>query len=168
MFHYDIKDLISLTTDPADGLLVFANVDKVKTNGAEFEVERLWDAETRLRASITWQRAEDGSTGQQLTNSPSILGKLNFTMPLFHGWATAGVEGQYVGRRRTIDGNYANGYAVVNLTMLTRRLAPGLEVSASVYNLFDQSYADPGSEEHVQDVIQQDGRILRLSASYRF
>jgi outer membrane receptor protein involved in Fe transport len=168
VFHYDIKDMISLTTDAADGLVVFANIDKVKTNGAEFEVERLWDAGTRLRASITWQRAEDGTTGRQLTNSASILGKLNFTMPVLRGWANAGIEGQYTGSRLTIGDNHVGPYAIVNLTLLTRRIASGLEVSASVYNLFDKRYGDPGSEEHVQDVIQQDGRILRVSASYRF
>lgn len=168
VFHYNITDLLSLTTDPVDGLLVMANIDSATTTGVEFEAERIWDAGTRLRASVTWQRAEDGSTGQRLTNSPSLLGKLNFALPVFRGSAEAGVEGQYVGRRLTLGGNHASGYAVVNLTLLTRKLATGLEVSASVYNLFDRDYGDPGSEEHVQDVIRQDGRSLRLSATYRF
>ncbi|MNC91780.1 hypothetical protein D3C83_80950 [compost metagenome] len=52
--------------------------------------------------------------------------------------------------------------------MLTRKLASGLEVSGSIYNVFDKDYGDPGSEEHIQDVIIQDGRSLRLSVSYRF
>lgn len=167
-FHYRIDDLISLTTDPADGLLVMANIDQVETTGAEFELERRWDSGTRLRASVTWQRAEDATSGERLTNSPSILANANFSAPVFHGWLEAGVEGQYVGERRTLANGRAAGYALVNLTLVTRKLARGLEVSASVYNLFDKDYGDPGSEEHAQDILWQDGRSLRLSGTYRF
>ena len=167
-FHYEIDDLISLTTDPGDGMLVMDNIDKVQTNGAEFEVERIWEAGTRVRASVTWQRAEDGSSGERLTNSPSILGNLNLAVPVFKGWADAGIEAQYVGSRLTLDGNHAAAFTVVNLTLVTKKLASHLEVSASVYNLFDREYGDPGSEEHVQDVIVQDGRGFRLSGTYRF
>ena len=168
VFHYSIKDLISLATDPNDGLLVFANVDRVETNGAEFEMERIWDSGTRLRASVTWQRAEDATTGERLTNSPSLLGNVNFTMPVFHGWAEAGIEGQYVGNRLTLDGNHADGYGLVNLTLVSRKLVRNVELSASVYNLFDKDYGVPGSEEHAQDILWQDGRTWRLSGTYRF
>jgi len=44
----------------------------------------------------------------------------------------------------------------------------GLEVSASVYNLFDRKYGEPGSGEHPQDVIEQDGRSVRLQLTYGF
>jgi len=40
-------------------------------------------------------------------------------------------------------------------------------VSASVYNLFDTEYAFPGSEEHLQDSIEQDGISFRLKLVYR-
>jgi outer membrane receptor protein involved in Fe transport len=47
-------------------------------------------------------------------------------------------------------------------------------VSASIYNLFDTDYADPASEEHVDDLgrrlvqIPQNGRNYRLKLTYRF
>jgi iron complex outermembrane receptor protein len=167
-FHYAITDLISLTTDPADGMLVMANVDRAETTGTEFEVERIWEAGTRMRASVTWQRAEDGTTGERLTNSPSILGKANLAVPVLRGWADAGLEMQYVGSRRTLAGQRAGAYTLFNLTLVTRKLASNLEVSASIYNLFDREYGDPGSEEHVQDIIMQDGRSLRISGTWRF
>ena len=168
VFHYAITDLISLTTDPVDGLLVFRNVERAETNGAEFEIERIWGTGTRVRASLTWQQAKDADTGLRLTNSPSWLANLNATRPVFNGFADAGVEAQYVGRRLTLAGNHAASYTVVNLTLTSRRIARNLEVSASVYNLFDREYGDPGSEEHVQDIIRQDGRGFRLSGVYRF
>ena len=51
---------------------------------------------------------------------------------------------------------------VADITVSVRKLLPWLEVSASVYNLFDKAYADPGGQEHVQDTIPQDGLSFRV------
>jgi iron complex outermembrane receptor protein len=72
-----------------------------------------------------------------------------------------------VGRRNTLRADTA-GYWIGNLTMSAIRLAPGLELSASIYNLFDRRYADPGAAEHAQDAIAQNGRTGRIKLSYAF
>jgi hypothetical protein len=51
---------------------------------------------------------------------------------------------RYAGPRKTVAGNLTGGYTVANSTLSGRRLLPGLEVSASVYNPFDKPVADPG------------------------
>jgi len=38
----------------------------------------------------------------------------------------------------------------------------------SVYNLFDTRYGYPGAEDHLQDVLPQEGRSLRFRLSRRF
>jgi hypothetical protein len=65
-------------------------------------------------------------------------------------------------------GTWARGFTVANLTLVTRRLLGGFDVSTSVYNLLDTRYGDPGSEEHVQDVIEQEGRGWRVQFRHRF
>jgi hypothetical protein len=35
-------------------------------------------------------------------------------------------------------------------------------------NLFDEKYSDPGSTEHIQDLIKQDGRAFRVKLTYAF
>lgn len=167
VYQNEISNLISQVTD-TDGLDVFRNIGQFKSNGAEFEVERAWADDTRLRASYACQitRSEDG--GMELENSPRHLAKLNYSMPLLGDAVRAGLEVQYTGRRKTLAGARAGGYAIANLTLLSHRLAEGLEVSASVYNLFDRHYADPGRPEHVQDLLEQDGRSFRIKAVYRF
>jgi len=49
-----------------------------------------------------------------------------------------------------------------------QRLLKNLDLSASVYNLFDKKYGDPGGAEHLQDIIDQDGRTFRVKLTYRF
>ena len=48
------------------------------------------------------------------------------------------------------------------------RVRQRLEIAAGLYNLFDVDYAYPGSGEHVQDQIEQDGRTFRIKLTYRF
>lgn len=184
-FYYDIDNLIAQVTDPADGLLVFRNLDQVKAEGAEAELEGKWDNGLSGRVSYSFVHAEDSATGRTLGNSPQHLAKLNLTIPLLGDKVFLGVEERFTSRRKSVIGNYAKEYFVTNLTLFSRDLLKNLELSASVYNLFDYRFGDPGGEEHVQDnetpdpsrfadpahpldIIEQDGRVFRVKLTYRF
>lgn len=168
LYQNEIKNLINQIVDPMDGLTVFQNIDHVDEKGAEFEAEHAWSEGARLRASYAWQIARDEATGEELTNSPRHLSKLNYSVPLFGNAIRTGAELQYTSSRKTLSNGSTGGYTVANLTLLSSKIAKGLELSASVYNLFDKRYADPGRPEHVQDVIQQDGRSFRLKLTYLY
>ncbi len=167
LFHNTVSQLISLTTDPADNLLVYRNLDRAIARGAELEFEQLYPGGAKLRTSVSLQRTTDRATGALLANSPKRLAKLNFSTPLFHDALRAALEAQYVGRRRTLADQVAS-YWIVNLSLFSAHVATGLELSAGVYNVFDRRFADPGSEEHVQDAIVQDGRSFRVKLCYSF
>lgn len=163
-----IYDNINQITDPADNLLVFVNTGHVDAHGVEFEAERLWDSGARLRTNYTWQISRDVDSGAELINSPRHRAKLNASAPVMGDALRTGVELQFTSKRITLAGASAAGHLLTNLTLLSERITKGMELSASVYNLFDKRYADPGGQEHVQDLIQQDGRSFRLKMSYRF
>ncbi|BAV34437.1 TonB-dependent receptor [Sulfuricaulis limicola] len=167
-YDYRIDDLITLTTDPSDGTLVYQNLDKVEARGIELEAEQARGSGLRWRASYALQRAEDAISGMVLTNSPRHLAKLNLTAPLPATAWRGGLEWQYTDRRRTLSGGETSPYALTNLTLTSGQLAKGLEISASLYNLLDRTCADPGGEEHLQDVIPQDGRGWRMKLNYRY
>lgn len=168
-YRNDIRNLINQVTDPADGLAVFQNIGRVRSQGVEFEAERAWDEDTRLRASYAWQVTRDRASDAELENSPRQLAKLSYARPLFGRALRAGAELQYTGSRKTLAGAEAGGYAIANLTLLSRRVARGAELSASVYNLFDKRHADPARPEHLPlDTIMQDGRNFRLKLNYGF
>ena len=50
----------------------------------------------------------------------------------------------------------------------TRNWKKGPSVSLGIFNLFDRRYGDPGSAEHLQEVIPQDGRNYRVQVRYEF
>jgi len=168
LFYYKITDLISQTVDPTDDFLVFRNFEQVKATGVEFELEGKWPTGLEGRISYTFQRTKNEETGATLTNSPSHLAKFNLIVPVVKEKVFLGMEEQFTSRRKTLAGKETNSALITNLTLFTQSLIKGLEISGSVYNMFDKKFGDPGSGEHRQDVILQDGRSYRLKLTYSF
>jgi iron complex outermembrane receptor protein len=173
-FYYEIDDLINIAEDPddlnaaGDPRLVFRNLDEVEATGAEFELEGKWDRGLEGRVSYTYQEAKDRKTDMLLSNSPRHLAKVNLIVPLIGDKLLLGVEEQYTSSRKTVIRGETGGYAVTNLTLFGRKLYKELQVSASVYNLFDKKFSDPASLAHRQETIEQDGRIFRFKLAYAF
>lgn len=167
-YYYTIRDLISLDEDPADHLMVFKNVDHVEAKGFELELDGKWPHGIEYRLSYCLQEAIDTDTDQVLTNSPRHMAKLNFLFPFIEDRLFLGTELRYLSSRKSLAGNETGDSFITNVTIFSQRLLKGLELSASIYNLFDQKFGDPGSEEHPEDVINQDGITFRLKATYSF
>lgn len=166
-FYYRIDDLITQQTD-TDGLLIYRNLEKVEAKGMEAEIEGKWANGLQGRISYILQEARDQDTGDLLTNSPRQLAKVNLTVPLISKKVFAGAELQYTSSRKTLGGGSEGGFVTTNLTLFSQNLLKGLELSASFYNLLDRKYGDPGSGEHLQDIIAQDGHTFRVKCTYRF
>jgi iron complex outermembrane receptor protein len=154
-------------------LVVFRNTSEAEARGVEFEIEmNIPRSGWKARAAWSIQDAEDEETGDDLVNSPMHLLKLNLIAPLFEDKIFAGPELQYIGKRKTVQGGAADDAYVTNLTVSTARglfpVLPGLELSASCYNLFDEKYGTVTSADYRQDVIDQDGRTFFLKATYSF
>ena len=167
-FHYRVDDLISQQTDPIDDLLVYNNVDRIDARGLELEAEGKWSSGLLARTSYTYQNSRNHATLQALTNSPAHVAQFLVLAPLGRPGLSAGFETSYLSERRTLAGNRVPSTALANLTVLSRHQKSGMEISASLLNLFNERVADPGSEEHRQDSIIQNGRTFRINVRYRF
>ena len=167
-YYYTTDDLINRSIDPADGLLVFRNSGKTEAQGLELGLEGRWATGIEGKVSYAFQEAKNKDTGETLTNSPKHLAKLKVSLPLLKERIFLSPELQYMSKRKTLAGNETDNALIMNVTLFTRKLVPGLEISGSVYNLLDKTYGDPVGAEFRQDVINQDGRTFRLKLTYRF
>lgn len=160
LYSNDVRDMIAQVIDPADDLLVFANQSSVKTRGIELDAERRWGAGYRLRGSLSRQWSSE-SDGSELSNSPQLLGKLLFGMPLSNGWM---LSGEWIGmsKRRALAGHVA-GYGLLNLTLATAPFADLGRFALGIHNVGNRQYYDPASSEFVQPALEQDRRQFRLS-----
>lgn len=166
VYRNNITDLINQVVDPVSGMLVFQNIGRVRGEGADVALQYAAPSGYRGRASYSWQLSRDAISGAQLVASPRQMIKLDASAPL--GAGNVALEAQYVGRQTTLNGTELGGFTVVNLTWTRKNLVRGVDLTASVANLFDKSYADPGRPEHVQNAIAQDGRTVWIGAVYHF
>jgi outer membrane receptor for ferrienterochelin and colicins len=162
IYRNEIDTLISLHTDPANGMLTFDNLDQARSRGLELELDGRWSNGLESRASYTVQQTTDGLTGAVLSNSPARMGKLNISIPTFRNHLFTGLELQYVSSRQTVQNTMLGGFVLGNLTLFERGLPGGIEASVSIYNLLNKNYADTGSAEHHEVSIGQNGRTFRV------
>lgn len=168
LFYNDIQGLLGYRQDPVDSRYFFDNLDAVVAKGGEFELEGQGANGLRGRASYTYTRTRDDSTRARLSNSPQHLGKLGFTVPLQWPRLHASVELHGMSARDTVIGTRVGSTWLTHVTLFSRELARGLEVSASVYNLFDRRYSDPVATDFIQGAIEQDGRSFRVKLTWYF
>jgi iron complex outermembrane receptor protein len=166
-YFYPIRGLISEETDPANGLIFYRNSERINMRGWEAALKKKSASGLEAGLSFSLQDAKN-LDGTPLTNSPHEVGQVSLSVPLFNRRLFASTNLNYVSRRRTLEGNYAGAYVVPNVTLFSPSLLRGWEVSASLYNAFNEVYGDPGAEEHRQDVILQNGRSFRFTLVRHF
>lgn len=170
-YYNRMDDLINFQ----NGSFTYFNAD---TLALELALEGKWPNGIQTRMSYTLQHTENRDTGAGLIDSPMHLVKFNGSVPLWQDKIYAGLEALYTSSRHTVFTDPATGdtlaapdapgYAVLNLTLLSRNIVKNLEFSASIYNLLNTTYYDPSSRFHLQNVIQQDGRTFRVKLTYSF
>src|SRR5579863_5697232 len=167
VFRNSIRDLISLQAQ-SSGQSEYVNFGSADAIGVEVELDAHLAGGLQGRASYSYVHAEDPVIHQLLNNSPQHLGKLNLSIPVAQKRLFASLDAQYTSPALTLAGNTVSGFAVFNVTLLGHSLGKHLDASASVYNLFDKKYFNPGRPEDPEDSIQQDGRNFRLKLTGRF
>jgi outer membrane receptor protein involved in Fe transport len=167
VYQWTMHDLITLGFDPASQLPQYQTGGAVNAKGIELSADKTWTSGARLRGSLSLQRARYAQVAVML-NSPQLLGKLAFSAPLPVASLRLGYELQYDSARHTVNGTDTAGYAVSNLYLSTDKWVKGLELGLGIRNLFDKRYSYPGAKSSWQNAIEQDGRSVRLQASYKF
>jgi outer membrane receptor for ferrienterochelin and colicins len=167
VFRNWIEALISPETE-SDGHTQYENFGKALATGVEVELDGQFVSGIKGRASYSYVDAKQPQTQQTLTNSPQHLGKLDLSYPLLQRRLFASLDGQYTSSVQTLAGNTLSGFSVFNFTLLGHTLGKHLDLSGSVYNVFNKKYFDPGRPEDPEDSIQQDGRNFRIKLTSRF
>jgi iron complex outermembrane receptor protein len=166
-YRYRIHGLIS-QAETAAGEPYYDNVDAVSARGIEVELEGKYSSGVHARASYILQRADDDTTGRELTSSPHQLAKLNVSVPVWMSALFASVELQYHSKSRTLAGATSPGFLLTNLNVSSTTLWPRVEVSAAIDNVFNATVVYPAAEEHLQDTLGLNGRTYQGKFIVRF
>lgn len=166
-FANDVSRLIALTSDPADGLLYYANLDQAKAYGVEGEAEAKWPSGTQLKGSYSYTRAHGVEASNSLPNSPRHLAQALVSFPVGRG-AFLGVDARALGSRLTVTGQTVSSHVVPNLTLSGAAFGGRLRYGLTASNASNTRYADPVSDEFSQPSIPQNGRTVRVRLTWAF
>jgi iron complex outermembrane receptor protein len=170
-FFNTVRNLIS--QQPGDNTTPlneasFQNVDSTAAAGAGVEAEARLAAGVNVHGSYQFQRAHMRGSSAALSNSPRNLARAALTHRPRDGRLITSTELLVVGRRLALDGSTSGAFALWNASIAAPLLVPHVTLQLDVRNLLDRAYGDPGAEEHRQALIPQDGRTLRLRATWHF
>jgi len=166
-YRYHVSDLITQVSD-VNGVAYFDNLSRVQATGVELEIEARYLSGVQAKVSYAQQKAKDELTDALLTNSPRHLAQASVALPLLDERLLLGAEVQYHGSVITLTDARAADFMLANLTLTHRARNGNLEIAGGLYNLLDEHYAVPGAEDHLQDVLTQDGRTFRVMVTRRF
>ena len=165
VFYNRVEDLI--TFEDHGGIGTFVNSGHAQAVGVETSLEYRWKNGGLVRANYSVQHAEDVDQGTRLPNAPEHLARLQVRVPLWRDRIYLAPEVRFVDYTMGNSGRI-DGYWVSQLSLFTRELIPGLEASATLYNLFDAEIDHPISAEYIGNAMPQPGRTFRVKLTYRF
>lgn len=158
-----IADLISFqTTDAGD--YRFDNIGRVRSRGLELEAEARHRSGIRGQVSYVLQDAVDRDTDMPLTNSPRHALKVQTSAPGPWG-STAALSVQSLSSRLALDGSTVGRVGLAHLSLRVP-VGPDLRITALIRNVLNSEPMDPGSAEHRQRAIPQDGRSFLVGLEW--
>jgi len=167
VYHWTIKDIITLQLDPVSGLPQYRSGGAFDAHGLELSLNQGWRNGATLRGSISFQRASSDDV-DTIANSPRVLAHLMLSTPLPYWGAELGYEMHYGARRKTVGSADTGGYVLSNVHLSTHALAKNTTVALTVRNLFDKRYRQPAPDTNWQRTIEQDGRAVTLGMTVGF
>lgn len=172
LYSYRIRNLIEQGSESLEGVQ-FENRSAANARGIELQADLFSRSTLSARATYAWQRAEDESTRERLTNSPGQIATATVTAALRAALRTS-VTMRHESSRETLTGTSTSAFtrvdANIRYALPSSVRAPMREIvlSLRVTNLFDTAWATPGGNEHRQSSIPQDGRCLIGRLDWRF
>ena len=166
-FRNEITDIVEFSPDvDLVESFYYVNAGDATVDGCELQLEVGLRDGVRGRASYTFAQVDRPAGETDFDNSPAHLAQFNLLAPLGTERCTLGLEAQYLGARLVDGGDEVPAYWVANATLFSQPFGDDVDLSFSLYNLFDEDYDDPAYGTPTQ--VPQNGRSFRVKATVRF
>jgi outer membrane receptor protein involved in Fe transport len=166
LFGSRIEELIGLTVDPADGLLVYANSSHdVWSTGLELEARWSRRSGAWLLGALSLTHL-DTDDAEVRTNSAPLSVIVKGYWPVTPSALGLGAQLVYTGPRPDREGGETDHALRLDLVASGLVGPGGVRFRIAVYNLFDQRYDVPVGADFKQVSITQDGRTFSAEVAY--
>jgi outer membrane receptor for ferrienterochelin and colicin len=174
LFYYEIDDLI--TAEPVAGLIAnqYQNVGQRTGHGGEFELTYQASDELSVTANYAYQTAKDELISESVGDAPNHQVYARADWSLWPGWFLSS-QVNWVGEQKRTAADQREPVpdsTTVDMTLRTKGLWRGLDLSVSLKNIFNDDVRDPSPFAQPSASIPNDfpmpGRRLVGELSYRF
>lgn len=160
LFRNDIDQMIDrqITTDATGVIVRYANIAGIRTSGIEFSSQYRFSENTYAAINYTFQDSRSVATDLHVKDTPEHRGTFQTNialLPKLHWYTDVQVKGS-TSRSAGDPRPDAPGYVLANTTLRSPNLLPGLELSFSVFNLFDKEAVYPYVSAVPDDFPQPD------------
>ena len=145
------------------------NTGDLRSRGIVCGLEWMGTHGRRLYSSYSRVDVEQAQTGTRVDDAPRHNLKFGYVTPVLGSDWMLGGNLEYLSDRRTAGASAAAGYTLANLTLNSGQFFRAVDVSVSVYNVFDERYSDPARGVHAPiEAIPQEERNFRVQLGYSF
>ncbi|MCP4278332.1 MAG: TonB-dependent receptor [Gammaproteobacteria bacterium] len=169
LFAYEAKDLIEYVADSGATTQTAQNARDQDGYGFELEADWKVSRDLRINANYAWQHSEDASTGVDIHDAPGQQLYFNAHWRVAPQWSVNS-QLNWVGGRKRASGDTRDeidDYTLVNLTLKRQGVVPGLDLTLSILNLFDENAREP-SDGTIADDYPLEGRSVWVAAHFGF
>ncbi|MGC9043220.1 MAG: TonB-dependent receptor plug domain-containing protein [Myxococcota bacterium] len=153
IFYSKIDDMIGFEIDPTDKLIVAKNLPSVAVAGFESRVAYTSQNGRMLGINYNYSNALDDFR----SSFPEHIVKIRGAYPVLKNRLIPAFSVNYISGAKTLNDDNIDAVILANFNLLYRNLFNHLDLSLSIYNIFNQKYYVPASVEHSMDRIQQEG-----------
>ena len=165
LFRNTYRDLIVDVAEQS-GTVTLQNGLNAEARGLELSWS-LKRPRLRARGSYSTIFDSDAASNAWTSGAPKYLTKANVGWPIAPLALEAGFEAQYESDRHSYTGDVLAPAWLVNLNVVRSHVVKGLDLKVSLFNLLDQRFSEPVSENHRQGAIAQDGRQVLVGLTWR-
>lgn len=159
-----VTDIIDTGSDD-ESAVWYVNTGRIRTRGIEGEftiVAGGW----LMHGGGVLQSAVDEGTDNRLTNAPARIFRVGVNGTMLNK-VSAATQFRAESSRLTLAGRETGSAYALDMT-LAYRPVQGLRLSVVSTNVLNSAFSHPAGVEHLQDVIPQDGRRLRIGAEFEW
>ena len=167
-----VKDGISVNMVEG-GVAQYTNHDEVKYEGFEIELKYDFRRGNYLALNYTYQESENLETNETGSIFPKHKGNViaNIRLNKYLNFNTYCHFRDGYKRGKSDPRDDMSGHAIFNATLIAKKFLKrfkGLELRASVYNLFDEDYTLPSASFRLPGDIPRPGRNYMFGIRYAF
>jgi len=174
LFYYEIDDLIN--AEPTAGPIATQYRNSGQRTGYGGEIELVYQAleNLSLQGNYAYQYTKDENTGRSVGEAPNHQVYARADWSISPIWLFSS-QINWVGEQKRVAADSrepVSDYTTVDMTIRTRGLWQGLDLSLSVRNMFDEDVKDPSPFADPAPAIPNDfpmpGRMVVGELFYRF